>query len=332
MSIAARISGLSVLAVVLFVSGCGDKKEGGGESKSETQVAARVNSDEITVHQINMAMQRLGNRVPKEKTQEASNAILKGLVDQQLLVQKAIEDKLDRDPVVMQAIEAARMQILAQGYLQRKTQAAAKPAETEITDYVAKHPELFSQRRVYRLQEITIQGAADKADQIRAQLTAAKNLEEFAQWLKSQNFQFRGSQAERAAEQLPGQLATQLLNIKPGQAVMANNNGTLLVMLVAAAVSQPVPAEQTKALAERILTAQKQRELAENEVKTLKAAAKIEYLGSFKDAGKEPAKPAAQAAPVAPDTEQPAPAQTATEEPKPAGADAAAMQKGLSGL
>ena len=330
MKFTSRMGGLTLLAAALLVSGCGDKKEGEGASKSETQVAARVNKDEITVHQVNMAMQRLGNKVPKDKVQEASNVILKGLVDQQLLVQKAIEDKLDRDPVVMQAIEAARMQILAQGYLQRKAQGAAKPTETEINDYVAKHPELFSQRRVYRLQEINIQGAADKADQIRAQLTSAKNLEEFVQWLKSQNIQFRGSQAERAAEQLPGQLATQLVNIKPGQAVMANNNGTLLVMLVAAAVSQPVPAEQAKPLAERILTAQKQREIAQNEVKTLKAAAKVEYLGAFADAGKEPA---AQAAPAPAAAEQPAPAQTATEEPaKPAGADAAAMQKGLSGL
>lgn len=329
MNFTSRMGGLTLLAAALLVSGCGDKKEGEGASKSETQVAARVNKDEITVHQINMAMQRLGGKVPKDKVQEASNAVLKGLVDQQLLVQKAIEDKLDRDPVFMQAIEAARMQILAQGYLQRKAQAAAKPTETEINDYVAKHPELFSQRRVYRLQEINIQGAADKADQIRAQLTAAKNLEEFAQWLKSQNLQFRGSQAERAAEQLPGQLAAQLVNIKPGQAIMANNNGTLLVMLVAAAASQPVPAEQAKPLAERILTAQKQRELAQNEVKTLKSAAKIEYLGAFADADKAPAQPAAQA----PSESEAAPAQpAASEAPKPADANAEAMQKGLSGL
>lgn len=329
--VAARISGLSILAAALLISGCGDKKE--TEGKSETQVAARVNSDEITVHQVNMALQRLGSKVPKDKVQEASNAVLKGLVDQQVLVQKAIEDKLDRDPVVMQAIEAARLQILAQGYLQRKAQTAAKPTEAEINDYVGKHPELFAQRRAYRLQEIAIQGAMDKADQIRAQLTAAKNLEEFAQWLKAENLQFRASQAERTAEQLPGQLATQLLNVKPGQAIMANNNGILMVMLVAAVAPQPVSAEQTKPLAERILTAQKQREIAENEVKTLKAAAKIEYLGAFADAGKEAAKPAAQAAPEQSSTEQPAPAQpAASEAAKPAGADAAAMQKGLSGL
>lgn len=328
MSSTARVAGLSILAAALLLAGCGDKKEGEGEAKSETQVAARVNSDEITVHQVNAAMQRLNAKVPADKVQQASNAVLKGLVDQQLLVQKAIEDKLDRDPNIMQAIEAARMQILAQGYLQRKAQGAAKPTEAEITEYIGKHPELFAERRVYRLQEIAIQGGADRTEQIRAQLNASKNLEEFAQWLKSQNIQFRASQAERSAEQLPGQLAAQLLNVKPGQAIIANNNGTLLVMLVAAVGAQPISAEQAKPLAERILTAQKQREVAENEVKALKTAAKIEYLGAFADAGKEPAQPAAQ-----PAAETAAPAQpAATDAAKPAGANSEAMQKGLSGL
>lgn len=328
MSSTARVAGLSILAAALLLAGCGDKKEGEGEAKSETQVAARVNSDEITVHQVNAAMQRLNAKVPADKVQQASNAVLKGLVDQQLLVQKAIEDKLDRDPNIMQAIEAARMQILAQGYLQRKAQGAAKPTEAEITEYIGKHPELFAERRVYRLQEIAIQGGADRTEQIRAQLNASKNLEEFAQWLKSQNIQFRASQAERSAEQLPGQLAAQLLNVKPGQAIIANNNGTLLVMLVAAVGAQPISAEQAKPLAERILTAQKQREVAENEVKALKTAAKIEYLGAFADAGKEPAQAAAQ-----PAAETAAPAQpAATDAAKPAGANSEAMQKGLSGL
>ncbi|NWG38759.1 MAG: peptidyl-prolyl cis-trans isomerase, EpsD family [Hydrogenophilaceae bacterium] len=322
MSLSARVAGLSILATTLLLAGCGDKKEGEGEAKSETQVAARVNSDEITVHQVNAAMQRLNAKVPQDKVQQASNAVLKGLVDQQLLVQKAIEDKLDRDPNIMQAIEAARTQILAQGYLQRKAQGAAKPTESEISDYIGKHPELFAERRAYRLQELVIQGAADKAEQIRAQLAASKNLEEFAQWLKSQNIAFRGSQAERAAEQLPAQLATQLMKTKPGQAIIANNNGVLTVILVVAAVNQPVPAEQAKPLAERILTAQKQRELAENEIKALRAAAKIEYLGAFADAGKEPAQATA-----------PAPAQpAATDAAKPADANSEAMQKGLSGL
>lgn len=328
MSLTARFTGLSLLVAALSISGCGNKEEA-VESKSETQVAARVNSEEITVHQINAAIQRLGTQVPADKAQQASNAVLRGLVDQQLLVQKAEAEKLDRDPTVMQAIEAARKQILAQSYLQRKAQAAAKPSENEIKDYVAKHPELFAQRRLYKLQELAIEGAADKAEQIRAQLQSSKNLVDFANWLKSENIRFRASQVERAAEQLPGQLASQLLKVNAGQAIVADNNGTLLVMLVAAVAAQPIADEQAKAVAERILTAQKQRELAENEVKALKAAAKIEYLGKFADAGKEEAaKPVNQTSAATP-----APAEAAAPAAaKPADANTEAVQKGLSGL
>lgn len=319
MSFNPRLAGVSLLTCALLISGCGDKQD--TAVKSESQVAARVNKDEITVHQVNAALQRLGTPVPQDKAQEASKAVLRNLVNQQLLVQKAVEEKLDRDPNVMQAIEAARMQILAQAYLQRKTQAAPKPSEAEINDYVAKHPELFAERRIYRLQEIAIKGAADKAEAIRAQLAASKNLEEFAKWLKAENYVFTAAQAERAAEQLPGPLAAQLLKTQPGQAVLANNAGSLVVMLVTAAAPQPIAPEQARPLAERILTTQKQRELADNEIKALKSAAKIEYLGAFADAGKE----AAAAAPAA---EPPSAAPAGT----PAGADAAAMKKGLSGL
>ena len=319
-----RIAVVPFLALAILTQGCGEK------SKSDTQVAARVNGDEITVSQINGTVQRLGN-VPQDKVKEVSNQALKGLVDQQLLIQQALKDKLDRNPNVMQALESARRQILAQAFIQTKTEDLPKPSDAEIGAFINKHPELFSERRVYRLQEIGIQDALGKADQIRAQLNASKNLQEFAQWLKAQNFKFKAGQAERSAEQLPSPLATQLLNVKPGQAIIANNNGTLVVMLVAAVAAQPLSEEQAKPVAARILTTQKQREVAEQELKELRDAAKIEYLGTFADAGKEVAKPTALASlrislrPLLPSPPRP-------NDGQPGEAAATAMKKGLSGL
>lgn len=327
LNLSPRIAIVPFLALALLFQGC--EKNNTSEGKSNTQVAARVNGDEITVQQINSAVQRLG-KVPQDKVHEVNNEALKALVNQQLLVQQALKDKLDRNPDVMQAIEAARHQILAQALIQAKTENAPKPTDAEVTAFIDKHPELFSARRLYRLQEISIQDGLAKADQIRSQLAASKNLNEFAQWLKTQNYKFNAAQAARSAEQLPPVLATQLLNAKPGQAIISNNDGTLMIILVAAAASQPLSAEEAKPVATRILTSQKQREIAEQQLNTLRSAAKIEYLGDFADAGKEPAKPAAQAA--APAAPAAAPAQPATpEEAQSAGADAAAANKGVSG-
>lgn len=306
LNLSRRIAIIPFLALALLSQGCEKNKP---EGKNDTQVAARVNGDDITVQQINGAVQRLG-KLPQDKVHEVNNQALRALVDQQLLVQQALKDKLDRNPNVMQAIQSARQQILAQAYIQAKTENAPKPTDAEINDFINKHPELFSARRLYRLQEISIQDALGKADEIRSQLNASKNLTEFAEWLKAQNYKFNAAQAERSAEQLPSVLATQLLNAKPGQAIIGNNNGNLVVMVIAAAASQPLSAEQAKAAATRILLTQKQREIAEQQLKTLRSAATIEYLGAFADAGKEAAPPAAPAAasaqPALPNDAQPA--------------------------
>jgi hypothetical protein len=92
--------------------------------------------------------------------------------------------------------------------------------------------------------------------------------------------------------------------------------------------SQPVSFEQAKPAIEQYLTAERRREFATKEMKGLREAAKIEYLGKFVN------KPATAAAPAS------APAPTTTPASEPASAELAAssslspaaMNKGLSGL
>jgi EpsD family peptidyl-prolyl cis-trans isomerase len=304
------IATIPVIAVTLLLSGCGDKNPIGGSGK-DIQVAARINGHDVTVGQVNADVQKLG-KVPEDKVSEISNQVLAKLVNQQLLAQKAIAEKLDSKPNVIQAIAAARNEILAQSYIQSKTQSLPEPTDAEIGDYYNKHPELFSARRIYRLQEVDIQDALDKVDLIRSRLTGSKNLEGFAQWLQTQSLKFTTAQIERSAEQLPTGLAAGFQTLNPGQVIITNNNGILAVTLVAAVASQPLTQDQAGPAIRHMLAAQKQREVFVTEVKALRAAAKIDYLGPFADAGKEgsklPATPTATphaTADAAPNASQP---------------------------
>ena len=101
-------------AVIIVLAGCGDSDK----KKAATQVAAKVNREEISVHQINAVLSRAGNLSP-EQAKQAGADVLDKLIEQELLVQQSIEKKLDRDPKTMQALEAARRQILAQAYLEQ---------------------------------------------------------------------------------------------------------------------------------------------------------------------------------------------------------------------
>jgi EpsD family peptidyl-prolyl cis-trans isomerase len=306
------LSGLA-MAVALTLAGCGDKKE--GEDKVASQVAAKVNSDEITVHQLNFELAKLGNLSP-EQAKQAANKVLNSMVDQQLLVQKAVADKVDSDPQVMQALEAARRQILAQALIQKLTANQAKPSDAELADYYAKNPALFAERRIYRLQEINVQVTPANVESVKAQLQQTKNLGDFIDWLKAQNIPARAGQSTKTAEQLPLELLPRLHQLKDGQAMTFSAPGALNILVVAGSQTQPLTQEQAKPVIERYLGNAKKREVAEAELKKLKEKAKVEYLGEYADAGKQAAAPEATTAPA---TAQPS-------------ADASAIEKGVSGL
>src|SRR5205807_8952586 len=107
-----RSSLLLALVVARWSCGKADVKKAPG------QVVAKVNGDEISVHQINNAIARSNDIAPDEAKQAAVQT-LERIIDQELLVQKALKNKLDRDPKVMKAIEDAKRQILAQAYVER---------------------------------------------------------------------------------------------------------------------------------------------------------------------------------------------------------------------
>jgi EpsD family peptidyl-prolyl cis-trans isomerase len=285
-----------VMALALTLPGCNEKKE--GKDQAVVEVAAKVNSDQITVNQLDHELSKLGNLSP-EQAKLATNRVLTSMVDQQLLVQKAVADKIDSDPQVVQTLEAARRQILAQALIQKMTANQAKPSDAELADYYAKNPALFAERRVYRLQEINVQVTPANVETVKAQLQQTKNLGDFVNWLKAQNIPARAGQSTKTAEQLPLELLPRLSQLKDGQAMTFTVPGALNILVVAGSQSQPLTQEQAKPMIERYLGNAKKRELAEAELKKLKEKAKIEYLGKYVDAGKQ-----AVAAPVAPGAAQ----------------------------
>jgi EpsD family peptidyl-prolyl cis-trans isomerase len=309
------------LLIVALIAGCGDKKDGTAEESKPTQVAAKVNGTELTVSQVNYALQRIPN-LDKDQSKAASLQVIRNLVDQEVLAQKAQSEKLDRDPVVVQALDAARRQIMAEVYMTRKLGTPAEPTDAEVSNYFNKHPELFTKRKIYRLQELSIKAPKEKQETIRKQLTDSKTLGDFVAWLKDEKYPVQASQGVKPAEQLPQAILPKLAEMPDGQAMVVNTPEGLLVILLADSQVQPVTLEQAKPAIARLLQNEARQKAAKAELDKVKAEAKIEYVGEFADAGKEV--PAADATPAAP-------AESAATPAAPA-ADADAISKGVSGL
>jgi EpsD family peptidyl-prolyl cis-trans isomerase len=263
-----------MFCVALLVTACG------GEKKAATQVAAKVNNEEISVHQINSALARAGNLTP-EQAKQAGREVLEKLIDQELLVAKAMDKKLDRDPRTMQALEASRRQILAQAYMQDLVAALAKPTGEEVKAYFDKHPELFSERRIYRFQQINVAAGRDQQPALQQRMASAKSINEVLAWLKEQNIQFAGDVATKPAEQLPMELLPKFNQMKDGQiGVVSGDKGMQLLQLIASQAAPVALAAATPAI-EQFLSNQRRGEVVEKEMKQLREKATITYLGDF---------------------------------------------------
>lgn len=317
---------LLVMLSPVFLTACGDSKKAGGN----TQIAAKVNGEEISVHQINYAVARLGN-VPKGKEEEAGKQVLNGLVDQQILVRTAIDKKLDRNPDVLQALETSRRQILAQAFLEQLVAQLTRPADSEIHDYYVKSPELFAGRRIYRFAEIAMAGTVD-VEKVKQMLSGTKSLEEFAGKLQKENIPFKTVTAVKGAEELPTALLPRFSRMAKGEVAIIPVGGNITVLQLQDFREQPLTEEQAKPVIANFLLEQKRKALLEAEMKKLRDAAKIEYLGAYADAGKIRPDPAT----AQPALAQPASAENtvplAAESGKADAAKDSHVEKGLSGL
>jgi EpsD family peptidyl-prolyl cis-trans isomerase len=266
--------GLALVAMAL-VAGCGHKDE-----QSATQTAAKVNKEEVTVHQINAVLSQQRGLRP-EQADEASRRALERLIDQELAIQKASELKLDRDPRVMQAIDAARRDIIARAYVDKLGEGAPKPTPAEIKQYYEEHPALFKQRKAYQFQEVAIEADAARIEALRPKLAAARTFADFVEPLRAAGVKFSATQAVRTAEQVPLAMLPAVAQMKDGSAMLTPVPNGVAALYLVASRSEPVDEERAARTIEQFLLNERKRKLLADDMKAMRAAAKIEYLGKF---------------------------------------------------
>jgi hypothetical protein len=158
---------------------------------------------------------------------------------------------------------------------------APKPSAEEIAAYYEANPALFKERRIYNLQELAIEVKPEQIDDLKAKLVAAKDIPAFLEYLKANNIRFVGNQAVRPAEQLPLSSLATISKMKDGQAIFnAAPNGALVIIL-AGSRNQPVDEARAKPAIEQYLLNERKRKVVDDDLKALRSASKIEYVGDF---------------------------------------------------
>lgn len=286
LGVSVRVLLIALVAAVSMV-GCNKTRDA-----AASKPVAKVNAGEVSVAQLDSALKNAKFDSPEPSRQDRPQ-VLSRLIEQELLVQKAKEGKLDSDPQVVQALEAARREVLARAYMDKVLAAVGKPGEKELKSYYDKHPELFSERRIYSLREVLIANAPGLAARVSEKVAKIKSLEELVVWLKSEKIRYAANAVVKPAEQLPHEALGRFFAMKDGEVKVLDTPRAVVVLQRVNSRLEPIDEARARPAIEQFLGNEQRRQVSAAEIKRLKAAAKIEYLGEFAKLGSSASAPVA---------------------------------------
>jgi peptidyl-prolyl cis-trans isomerase C len=259
--------------------------------KPSDQVVAVVNGEEISMQELNA---ELGNvKLPEGVDKKMVQAqLLQRLVDRRVLAQSAKEQGIDKDPNFI--VEQRRMNeaLLVDKLAKRTADSIPVPANAEVDKYIAANPSLFAARQIYTIDQIAFPMPADPK-QLKA-LEPAKTMDAVATTLKAMNIPFRRGAQKVDSGSVPPEQMQRILSLPKTEPFIIPQGNAVTVNLIVGDEAAPLPTEQARPTAVRVLRSQKLAQQGEARLKEAKAKAKIEYQPGF-----EPPKPGAKPATAA---------------------------------
>jgi len=246
----------------------------------DSQIAVKVNSGEISVHQVQAVLQRQP-RLPPDAGDTAAARVLEVLIDQELAAQAARDQGLESDPAVIQQLQATRREVLARSYHDRIAAKAANPTSDEIDRYYDSKPALFAQRRLYVLQESAVEATAAQLPVLQDAVKRAQSVDELAKLLQGAGLRSTTRQLAQAAEDLPLLLLDPISKLEAGQSAVFPQPGGARIFTVLQAQRAPVDRRTATEAIARFLIADRKRELVSQAMASLRQGAKLHYEGAF---------------------------------------------------
>lgn len=257
-----------MLIFVTSITACGSKEKTGG------QTLVRVNGKEITILQINDELKRAA--IQANQQEAATRQLLESLIDQQLIIEEAMRNKIHRSPEVIQEIERAKAQIIEQAYLKSIVSRSAAPSASEIKDYYLQHPEFFAERKQFDMQQLIIPTSAIN-EELKSIMASADSLDKIVSWLNRHNVRYARGQLSRSASDLPEQIMSKINKLHKGQLFVVKEGKNSLLNFIVNIKSSPVTINDAAPQIEQHLSNKKSLEVVEAETAHLRSLAKIDY-------------------------------------------------------
>jgi EpsD family peptidyl-prolyl cis-trans isomerase len=260
----------SAVMVGGFSYGCGSAVQG---IDSRGEILATVNGYNITTGHVRSRLAQLDMRDDGNTRRQ----LLEAMIDEQLLIQRALGRGLDKEQSTREALETARRQVLVQAAI---AEPAGSPgiAEKEARNFYRANPDLFERRKIYTFHRFEIRRESI-ARRVRTELDETKSLEQVSALLRVSGLNYVQSTEVRGAEALPLQVLAQAVKMAPGDILMFTEGGRSTVLLqLAAAVPDPMSLAAALPGIRKSLLESRRGSRALKMVSELRRKATIEYV------------------------------------------------------
>lgn len=248
----------------------------GSLGDKDSQVIATVNDHEITDTQLKEAMYSAGP-VAAEADPAAKKQALDALINEELLVQRAMNNKLDRDPAVVRAIANARRQILVRAYAERVVFPKGEIAVAAKQEYYHSNPLLFEQRKIYQFAAFNL-SVRDVPSTLHVELEQTHTPDQVRDLLARHQLKFTTQRVSRAAEELPPDTLPQFAKASVGDVLTGTQlDGRTMLLSLTGVIDAPLDFDQASSRIEQYLIASRDRKALDEQVKEAKRVAKISY-------------------------------------------------------
>jgi EpsD family peptidyl-prolyl cis-trans isomerase len=155
---------LLTLCCGLALGACSKKNDVTAEP-AKSQVAAKIGDQVVTIQELDNEFRLANVSVEKRKDPEIIKRVLGELVTRKYMVKQALDEKLDREPMVLLDILRSKELVLANALATRDvTTKAGAISKGDIDNYIANNPLKFNDRQLLSVEQISFQlGATSQA-------------------------------------------------------------------------------------------------------------------------------------------------------------------------
>jgi EpsD family peptidyl-prolyl cis-trans isomerase len=286
--------------ICVALAGCGKKAPTG-------QVVATVNGKEITTIELNNELN--GFQAPNAQVRKAAEQqALNNIVTRKVLAQAAEKNGIAKTTAFAQQEQKLRETLLVQSWQAQISKMVPAPSHEEVDKYIADHPDMFGQRKIFELDQVRFARGIDP--NVAKQFGPIKTLPAMAALLAQNNVRFEQGKTEVDALALDPTVLAQIMKLPPGEVFILPAGNLLIANQIIETKVQPVNPDIASKRAEALIKAQRTREALQRQFGGVLNAAKknVVYNKAYQPAPpKPPAAAGAQAAPAAQPPANPVP-------------------------